>query len=151
MLPPKVFRQQKSYLQWGSAWWPLDQLEVTSSGVCSFGWNFTERQILCSVDFHTLGLQLPFQTLFSVANELQVFVNSLENCQNFSKTSTPQYHLRRGSAWWPLDQESNAYPSELLNAAQSSDWMNKVHFKYPVTSTCHVRSGRGALDSWTSG
>ena len=54
--------------------------------------NFTQRQILfslCSVDFHTLTLQLPIQTLLSVAPELQAFVSSLKNCQNFSKTSTP--------------------------------------------------------------
>ena len=38
---------------------------------------------LCSVDFHTLTtVQLPIQTLHSVAPELQVFVSSL-------KTSTP--------------------------------------------------------------
>ena len=44
--------------------------------------NFSERQILwslCSVDFHTLTLQLPIQTLHSVASEIQVFVSSLEN------------------------------------------------------------------------
>ena len=35
-------------------------------------------------------MQLPIQTLHSVAPELQVFVSSLENCQNFSKTSTPR-------------------------------------------------------------
>ena len=55
--------------------------------------NFSERQILwslCSVVFHTLTLQLPIQTLHSVAPELQVFVSSLENCPNFCKTSTPQ-------------------------------------------------------------
>ena len=54
--------------------------------------NFSEHQILwslCSVDFHTLILQLPIQTPHSVAPELQVFMSSLENCQNFSKTSTP--------------------------------------------------------------
>ena len=54
--------------------------------------NFSERQILgslCSVDFHNLTLQLPIQTLHSVAHELPVFVSSLENCQNLSKTSTP--------------------------------------------------------------
>ena len=54
--------------------------------------NFSERQIfgtLCSVDFHTFTLQLPIQTLHSVAPELQVFVSSLENCQNFSIMSTP--------------------------------------------------------------
>ena len=39
------------------------------------------------VDFHTLTLQLSIQ---SMAPELQVFVGSLENCQNFSKTSTPK-------------------------------------------------------------
>ena len=42
--------------------------------------NFTERQILwslCSVDFHTFTLQLPIQTLHSVAPELQVLVSSL--------------------------------------------------------------------------
>ena len=55
--------------------------------------NFSERQTLwslCSVDFHTLTLQLPIQTPYFVAPELQVFVSSLENCQNFGKTSTPQ-------------------------------------------------------------
>ena len=57
--------------------------------------NSSERQILwslCSVDFHALTLQLPIQTLHSVAPELQVFVNSLENHQNFSKMSTPLLH-----------------------------------------------------------
>ena len=51
------------------------------AGVCSFCWNCTERQILwslCSVDFHTLTLQLPIQTPHSVAPELQVFVSSLK-------------------------------------------------------------------------
>ena len=55
--------------------------------------NFSEHQILwtlCSVDFHTFTLQLPIQTLLSVAPELHVFVSSLEN---FSKTSTPQRRL----------------------------------------------------------
>ena len=50
-------------------------------GVCSFCWNFSERQILwslCSVDFYTLTLQLPIQTPHSVAPELQVFVSSLK-------------------------------------------------------------------------
>ena len=54
---------------------------------------FSERQILwslCLVDFHTLTLQLSIQTLHSMVPELQVFVGSLENRQNFSKTSTPQ-------------------------------------------------------------
>ena len=54
--------------------------------------NFSERHILwslCSVDFHTFTLQLLIQTLHSVAPELQVFVSSLENIHNFSKTSTP--------------------------------------------------------------
>ena len=62
------------------------------SGVCSFCWNFSECQILwslCSVDFHTFTLQLLILILHSVVPELQVFVSSLENCQNFSKTSTP--------------------------------------------------------------
>ena len=55
--------------------------------------NYSDGQILWSlysVDFHSLTLQLPIQTLHSVAPELQVFVSSLENCQNFSKTSTSQ-------------------------------------------------------------
>ena len=53
---------------------------LINSGVCSFCWNFSERQILwslCSVDFHTLTLQLPIQTPHSVAPELQVSVSSL--------------------------------------------------------------------------
>ena len=56
-------------------------MEVWKPGVCSFCWNCTERQILwslCSVDFHTLTLKLPIQTLHSVAPELQVFVSSLK-------------------------------------------------------------------------
>ena len=56
-------------------------LFITCSGVCSFCCNFSERQILwslCSVDFHTLTLQLPIQTPHSVAPELQVFVSSLK-------------------------------------------------------------------------
>ena len=63
-------------------------------GVCSFCWNFSERQIfwsLCSVDFHTLTLQLPIQTPHSVAPELPSFC---EFTQNFSKTSTPQTRTR---------------------------------------------------------
>ena len=55
-----------------------------------FTQNSSERQILwslCSVDFHTLTLQLPIQTLHSVAPELPSFC---EFTQNFSKTSTPQ-------------------------------------------------------------
>ena len=58
--------------------------------------NFSERKILwslCSVDFHTLTLQLPIQTPHSVAPELQVFVSSLLNCHNFRKTSIPQLLL----------------------------------------------------------
>ena len=54
--------------------------------------NFSECQILwslCSVDFHTFTLHLPIQTLHFVLPELQVFVSSLKNCQNFSKTSLP--------------------------------------------------------------
>ena len=50
-------------------------------GVCSFCWNFSERQILWSlysVDFHTFTLQLSIQTPHSVAPELQVFVSSLK-------------------------------------------------------------------------
>ena len=69
-----------------------------SSGVCSFP-EFTQnvrgRQILwrlCSVDFHTLTLQLPIQTPHFVAPELQVFASSLENCPNLRKTSTPQHN-----------------------------------------------------------
>ena len=57
-----------------------------------FTQNFSERQILwslCSVDFHTLTLQLPIETPHFVAPELQVFVSSLENCPNLGKTSTP--------------------------------------------------------------
>ena len=59
---------------------------------CSICAKFSERQILLSffsVDFHTFTLQLPIQTLHSVLPQLQVFVSSLKNCQNFSKTSTP--------------------------------------------------------------
>ena len=44
--------------------------------------NLSECQILwslCSVDFRTFTLQLPIQTLHSVAPELQVFVSSLAN------------------------------------------------------------------------
>ena len=57
-----------------------------------FTQNFSKRQILwslCSVDFHSLTLQLPIQTPHFVAPELQVFVSSLENCPNLRKTSTP--------------------------------------------------------------
>ena len=50
-------------------------------GVCSFCWNITERQILwslCSVDFHTLTLQLSIQTPHFLVLELQVCVSSLK-------------------------------------------------------------------------
>ena len=49
---------------------------------------------LYSVDFLTFTLQLPIQTSLSVVPERQVFVSSLESCQNFSKTSTPQRGTR---------------------------------------------------------
>ena len=61
--------------------WKLCTISHYIQGLCSFCWNFTERQILwslCSVDFHTLTLQLPIQTPHSVAPELQVFVSSLK-------------------------------------------------------------------------
>ena len=77
-------------------------LLANSSNVCNahlgcarfprFVQNFSERQMLCSfcsVDFHTFRSQLPIQTLHSMAPELKDFVSLLENCQNFSKTSTP--------------------------------------------------------------
>ena len=58
----------------------MQKLDLTT-GVCLFCLNFSERQILwslCSVDFHTLTLQLPIQTPHSVVPELQVFVSSLK-------------------------------------------------------------------------
>ena len=73
-----------------------DYVQTNGSQGCArfpeFTQNFSERQILwslCSVDFHTLTLQLPIQTPHSVAPEFQVFVSSLENCANFGKTNTP--------------------------------------------------------------
>ena len=54
---------------------------------------------LCSVDFHTFTLQFPIPTLHSVAPELPVFVSSLENCQNFSKTRTPPGRLFTRREW----------------------------------------------------
>ena len=82
-------------LYWASASMLRQCCDNTSdTGVCSFCWNFTERQILwslCSVDFHTLTLQLPIQTLHSVAPELPSFC---EFTQNFSKTSTPPVWLK---------------------------------------------------------
>ena len=57
-----------------------------------FTQNFSERQILwslCSVDFHTLTLQLPIQTLHSVEPELQVFGSSLENSGKRAHPLTP--------------------------------------------------------------
>ena len=76
-----------------------------SEGLCSFCWNFTERQILwslCSVDFHTLTLQLPIQTPHSVAPELQVFVSSLK----FSvKRAHPRFGLNTFDNKYFLDTE----------------------------------------------
>ena len=60
-----------------------------------FTHNFSEFQILwslCFVDFHTFTLQLPVQTLHSLAPELLVFVSSLGNCPNFRKTRH-QFHF----------------------------------------------------------
>ena len=76
----------KSHLLWHSC---IPRGVLVFLNLCG---NFTERQILlslCSVDFHTFTLQLPIRTLHSVAPELQVFVSSLENCQDFSKPTTP--------------------------------------------------------------
>ena len=58
--------------------------------------NFSERQILwslCSLDFHTLTLQLPIQTSLSVAPKLRVSLSSAENCHKIRKTSTPPEYL----------------------------------------------------------
>ena len=57
-----------------------------------FTQNFSEHQILWSlslVDFHTLTLQLPIQTLHSVVPELQVFGEFTWKLPKFKKTSTP--------------------------------------------------------------
>ena len=93
----KCYRFPEIHL-WCDTCWPLDSLNsfshmrvsVNFNPRCAcfpeFVQNFSERQILwslCSVVFHTLTLKLPIQTLHSV------FVSSLENCLNFSKTSTP--------------------------------------------------------------
>ena len=72
--------------------------------------NFSERQVLwslCSVDFHTLTLQLPIQNLHSVAPELQVFVSSLENSANFRKMSTP---LEPTTCFYLLVCEFHTFP-----------------------------------------
>ena len=78
---------------------------------------------LCSVDFHTLTLQLPIQTQNPVAPELQVFVSSLENCPNFSKTSTPL-----GVEYWIVSNETNTdvpmYIEEFISSRCSH---NAVH------------------------
>ena len=67
-------------------WNSCQQKQLGCARFPDFMQNFSERQVLwslCSVDFHTLTLQLPIQNLHSVAPELQVFVSSLENCANF--------------------------------------------------------------------
>ena len=59
-----------------------------------FTQNFSERQILwslCSVDFHTLTLQLPIQTPHSVAPELQVFVSSHKISAKRAHPWTPSF------------------------------------------------------------
>ena len=73
------------------------QISFEDQGCARFPENFSERQILwslCSVDFHTLTLQLSIETPHFVEPELQVFVSSLENCPNLTKTSTSQ------NCWW---------------------------------------------------
>ena len=54
---------------------------------------------LCSLDFHTFTLQLPIQTLHSVAPELQVFVRAQPrgvlvsvNCDCFSPSRFSHFH-----------------------------------------------------------
>ena len=78
--------------------------------------NFSEHQVLwslCSVDFHTLTLQLPIQTPHSVAPKLQVFVSSLQNCQNFRKTSTPLGNSGYGSGIKNSEFSSYRMPLQL--------------------------------------
>ena len=53
-------------------------------------------------------IQLPIQTPHSVAPQLQVFVSSLEKCQNFSKTSTPQTCLQSSA------ENGNLYVIQIL-------------------------------------
>ena len=87
--PVKTFINLRLCMCWNV--WPQQNLKFFLTypetylkkypGVCLFCWNFSEWQILwslCSVDFHTLTLQLPIQTPHSVAPELQVFVSSLK-------------------------------------------------------------------------
>ena len=74
-----LFTWQEESLLFSWRWHKWCTYVIT--GVCSFCLKFTERQVLwslCSVDFRTFTLQLPIQTLHSVAPELQVFVSSLK-------------------------------------------------------------------------
>ena len=89
--------------KFGDIWIILTSLEIWGCARSSdFVKHSSERQILCSVVFHALTLQLPIQTLQSVTPELQFFVSSLENCQNFSKTSTPLSNYIMSSNTWTL-------------------------------------------------
>ena len=91
-------------------WNSCQQKQLGCAHFPDFMQNFSERQVLwslCSVDFHTLTLQLPIQNLHSVAPELQVFVSSLENCANFRKTSTP---LEPTTCFYLLVCESHTFP-----------------------------------------
>ena len=86
------------------------------SGVCSFCWNFTERWILWSlwsVDFHTFTLQLPIQTLHSVAPELPSFCEFTWKLLTFQQNErTPDLTLEchLPTSWWRVWQLSYFVP-----------------------------------------
>ena len=86
--------------------WSLQECAITrilGPGCARFGEILLSARILwslCSVDFHTLTLQLPIQTLYSVAPELQVFVSSLkisanEHTPGFLSLSLSQLRLSK--------------------------------------------------------
>ena len=83
---------------------PMGYLEIT--GVCSFRSNFSERQVLwslCSVDFHTLTLQLPipsfceFTSNFSKNEHTPERTSPCQGCCSISWILTVLH--RAGSVW----------------------------------------------------
>ena len=76
---------------WRIPLYAMDTLDQGCAHFPEFVQNFSERQILWSlysVDFHAFTLQLPIQTLHSVAPELQVSLSSHENCPNYGVSVT---------------------------------------------------------------
>ena len=92
---------------------------------------------MCSVVF----LELPIQTLLSVASRLSVSARSGEKCENFSKMSTPKVMFRGG---WVLGSGVDG------GVATNVYWKKKESIGTRFYWYFDIVVGRGGLREWTT-